>query len=120
MKELRPRCTSAWQSAHLGRKLYSLTSEAASVGFLLQVRQGELSDPLYFDFISFAQYATVCQEFTRGRQVFKVQDLRRSLHTHMHCALRISSTHTTGSLLTTTSARVLLSHEHILMPSSRF
>ena len=40
-----------------------------------QVRQGELSDPLYFDFISFAQYATVCQELARPRQVFKVAPL---------------------------------------------
>lgn len=40
---------------------------------MAQVRQGELSDPLYFDFISFAQYATVCQELARPRQVFKVR-----------------------------------------------
>ena len=29
------------------------------------VKQGELSDPLYFDFISFAQYATISRELSR-------------------------------------------------------
>jgi hypothetical protein len=34
--------------------------------------QGDLSDPLYFDFISFAQFATLSEEMLRGRQVFEV------------------------------------------------
>lgn len=38
----------------------------------LKPRQGELTDPLYFDFISFSQYATIAREMGKGRQVFEV------------------------------------------------
>ncbi len=41
----------------------------------LQVRQGELGDPLYFDFIAFAQYATICAAFAAAPQIFQVRDL---------------------------------------------
>ena len=37
------------------------------------MRQGELSDPLYFDFIAFAQYATICAAFGAAPQVFQVR-----------------------------------------------
>ena len=39
----------------------------------LQVRQGELADPLYFDFIAFAQYATICAAFAAAPQVFQAR-----------------------------------------------
>ena len=35
------------------------------------VQQGMLSDPAYFDFISYAQYATLTSEFKDARQVFE-------------------------------------------------
>lgn len=35
--------------------------------------QGDLTDPLYFDFISFAQYSTVGTIIPKGQQVFKVR-----------------------------------------------
>jgi len=35
------------------------------------IRQGQLTDPLYFDFISYAQYALLAKEMPRGRQVFE-------------------------------------------------
>ncbi len=35
--------------------------------------QGDLTDPLYFDFISFAQYSTVGTIIPKGLQVFKVR-----------------------------------------------
>lgn len=35
------------------------------------VSPGMLADPLYFDFISFAQNATIAQEMPRGRAVFE-------------------------------------------------
>ena len=34
--------------------------------------QGDLTDPLYFDFISFAQYVTISAIVPNGLQVFKV------------------------------------------------
>ena len=34
--------------------------------------QGDLTDPLYFDFISFCQSATLRQEMQRGKQTFEV------------------------------------------------
>ena len=37
--------------------------------------QGDLTDPLYFDFISFSQYATIGREMPNGQQVFKVRCL---------------------------------------------
>ena len=33
--------------------------------------QGDLTSPLYFDFISFCQAAAAAQEMARGRQVFR-------------------------------------------------
>ena len=36
----------------------------------LSVRQGELSQPSYFDFISFAQYCTLNEEMRHGKLVF--------------------------------------------------
>ncbi len=42
---------------------------------LLKVKQGDITDPLYFDFISFAQFATISREMPLGRQVFKVGTL---------------------------------------------
>lgn len=35
------------------------------------VQQGDLSDPAYFDFISFCQHATVASEMRSGSQVFE-------------------------------------------------
>ena len=37
------------------------------------MRQGELADPLYFDFIAFAQYATICAAFPGAPQVFQAR-----------------------------------------------
>ncbi|KAK9794616.1 hypothetical protein WJX73_010418 [Symbiochloris irregularis] len=37
----------------------------------LPVRQGDLTDPLYFDFISFAQFATLNEEMRYGKQTFQ-------------------------------------------------
>lgn len=37
------------------------------------VRQGELTDPAYFDFISFAQYATINREIANPETVFEEQ-----------------------------------------------
>ncbi|KAL6764498.1 hypothetical protein V8C86DRAFT_2471112 [Haematococcus lacustris] len=37
----------------------------------LQVRRGDLTDPLYFDFINFSQWAVIGQEMPNGQQVFK-------------------------------------------------
>ena len=39
----------------------------------LQIRLGELTDPLYFDFIQYAQYTIIGREMPKGRQVFEVQ-----------------------------------------------
>ena len=36
------------------------------------IKQGQLSDPLYWDFISFAQTATVAQEIPKGKVLFQV------------------------------------------------
>ncbi len=44
----------------------------------LQVRQGELGDPLYFDFIAFAQYATICAAFGAAPQVFQARAATRT------------------------------------------
>ena len=38
----------------------------------LGVPQGDLTDPSYFDFISFAQMATVSREMPKGQQEFEV------------------------------------------------
>ncbi|KAF8072881.1 hypothetical protein HT031_000541 [Scenedesmus sp. PABB004] len=37
----------------------------------LRMRQGDLTDPLYLDFISFAQYAAISQEMRRPAHVFQ-------------------------------------------------
>eukprot|EP00271_Cylindrocystis_brebissonii_P006415 TRINITY_DN19207_c0_g1_i1.p1 TRINITY_DN19207_c0_g1~~TRINITY_DN19207_c0_g1_i1.p1 ORF type:complete len:358 (+),score=30.69 TRINITY_DN19207_c0_g1_i1:262-1335(+) len=37
----------------------------------LKMRTGDLTDPLYFDFISFAQYATIANSMRVGEQVFE-------------------------------------------------
>ena len=34
--------------------------------------QGDLTDPSYFDFITFAQLATISREMQQGRQHFEV------------------------------------------------
>lgn len=39
------------------------------------VLQGDLTDPLYFDFISYAQYAVIAREIPNGQQVFKVSGM---------------------------------------------
>ncbi len=38
----------------------------------VSIKQGQLSDPLYWDFISFAQADTVAQEIPKGKFVFQV------------------------------------------------
>ena len=35
--------------------------------------QGDLTDPSYFDFISFAQLATISREIPKGQQEFEVR-----------------------------------------------
>jgi hypothetical protein len=35
------------------------------------IRQGQLTDPLYFDFINYTQYALLAKEMPKGRQVFE-------------------------------------------------
>jgi len=37
----------------------------------IPIRQGELTDPLYFDFISYTQYALLAKEMPRGKMVFE-------------------------------------------------
>ncbi|KAL3684406.1 hypothetical protein R1sor_002428 [Riccia sorocarpa] len=37
----------------------------------LKVKYGDLTDPLYFDFISFSQFATISQEMQNGEVVFQ-------------------------------------------------
>lgn len=37
----------------------------------LKVKYGDLTDPLYFDFISFAQFATISDEMRKGELVFE-------------------------------------------------
>ncbi len=39
----------------------------------LRVRTGDLTDPLYFDFISHSQWAVINREMPRGKQVFEVR-----------------------------------------------
>ena len=41
--------------------------------------QGDLTDPSYFDFISFAQLATISREIPKGQQEFEVRDGRTDL-----------------------------------------
>ena len=36
----------------------------------LPVMQGDLTDPAYFDFISFCQYASIASGMRRGRMIF--------------------------------------------------
>jgi len=38
--------------------------------------QGDFTDPLYFDYISFAQHAVIGREMPKGLQVFKVRESR--------------------------------------------
>jgi hypothetical protein len=52
---------------------YGLAGTFLALGFVRQVRQGELADPLYFDFIAFAQYATICAAFPEAPQVFQAR-----------------------------------------------
>jgi len=40
---------------------------------LVYCLQGDLTDPSYFDFISFAQMATVSREIPKGQQEFEVK-----------------------------------------------
>jgi len=37
----------------------------------LKARTGDLTDPLYFDFVAFCQYAVIGREILKGAQVFK-------------------------------------------------
>lgn len=54
--------------------------------------QGDLTDPLYFDFISYAQFATMTQEMQRGKQVFQVGSAPGppAPEAHKGCRLRCS------------------------------
>jgi hypothetical protein len=36
----------------------------------MSVKQGDLADPRYFDFISFAQYATISNSMENGKLLF--------------------------------------------------
>lgn len=36
-----------------------------------RIKQGDLTDPDYFDFISFAQYASVAEAMRNGRDIFE-------------------------------------------------
>ena len=38
---------------------------------LKRIKQGDLTDPDYFDFISFAQYATIAMAMRNGRDIFE-------------------------------------------------
>ena len=55
-------------------------------GYVLQVRQGELADPLYFDFIAFAQYATICAAFMEAPQVFQARTAKIPPRSFRHAA----------------------------------
>lgn len=41
----------------------------------LNIRLGDLTDPLYFDFIQYAQYALLSREMPNGRQIFEVSGI---------------------------------------------
>ena len=55
--------------------------------------QGDLTDPSYFDFITFAQLATISQEIPIGQQAFEVSHMgiskllsRSAMHHRLSCA----------------------------------
>lgn len=56
---------------------FSLNSSPSSNSLLLTLHPISsaflLTDPLYFDFISYAQFAVIGQEVPSGQQVFKVR-----------------------------------------------
>ena len=47
--------------------------------------QGDLTDPLYFDFISFCQSATLRQEMQRAKQTFQVRLLQHPCRIEPSC-----------------------------------
>eukprot|EP00899_Mesostigma_viride_P021865 jgi/Mesvir1/29680/Mv13037-RA.1 len=47
----------------------------------IKVNQGKLDDPLYFDFISFAQYATLSQEMAAAKPVVQERDMEGNMTT---------------------------------------
>ena len=58
----------------------------------LQIRLGDLTDPLYFDFIQYTQYNIIGREMPKGRQVFEVETPEQpsqspsghAIHHHQH------------------------------------
>ena len=64
--------------------------------------QGDLTDPSYFDFITFAQLATITREMQQGRQQFEVLCL---------CLLLLWAEHT--QLRAAVMRPVSCSHKHI-------
>ncbi|KAH7387931.1 hypothetical protein KP509_16G049100 [Ceratopteris richardii] len=74
----------------------------------LKVKYGDLTDPLYFDFISFAQFATISNEMRNGEYEFQerngadgeLQTVRRNAHI-MNSELPVAFSQRAGNLIYT-------------------
>ena len=60
-------------SKSLSALLIVLSLRSHTHNTTLRIRQGDLADPNYFDFISFAQYATISREIVNPPAVFEEQ-----------------------------------------------
>ncbi|KAK9902243.1 hypothetical protein WJX75_009231 [Coccomyxa subellipsoidea] len=74
----------------------------------LKVRQGDLTDPSYFDFISFAQLATISREIPLGQQAFEEfcedcegqkKNIQRSAALQSNAALPAAFERATGDMI---------------------
>ncbi|KAI5067335.1 hypothetical protein GOP47_0017863 [Adiantum capillus-veneris] len=73
----------------------------------LNVKYGDLTDPLYFDFISFAQFATISNEMKNGQYVFQerngangeLQTVRRDASSLTNSQLPQAFTRRAGNLI---------------------
>ena len=60
------------QGMHVSSLCTAVAGVVPLVPSICLLTQGDLTDPLYFDFISFCQSATLQQEMPRGKQTFQV------------------------------------------------
>jgi hypothetical protein len=67
---------SLWFCRALHYHLASCSPSRQARSSLCAVLQGNLADPLYFDFISYAQFATVSSAMESGRQEFEVHSFQ--------------------------------------------
>lgn len=73
----------------------------------LKVKYGDLTDPLYFDFISFAQFATISNEMRNGEYVFQerngangeLQTVRRDASALANSRLPLAFSRRAGNLI---------------------